>query len=747
VLAAVGLVIAAMTAWIWWPIRGPGTAPAPDGTPPVILEPDHVVFGRYAGSESCRECHGEAFRSWNDSHHQLAERLPDEALDRAAFVPGRDFRHGTQETAVGVHDGHFTIAAPGLNGQRDRLPVARVIGHDPLRQYLLPASGGRWQTSEAAWDPHRNEWFNVYGSEDRQPGEWGHWTGRGMNWNSMCATCHNTRFRKNYNAASDSYRSAMAEPTVGCEACHGPMRDHVLWQRAWAGSGRKDPSLIPVSRTQHMENCAPCHSRRSELTGDFVPGGAFWDHFLLAIVDGRDVFHPDGQVREEDYEYAPFLGSRMHAAGVTCIDCHDPHSGKLKLGGNDLCMQCHNGSRPGSPVIVAETHTFHLPGSEGSLCVKCHMPQTVFMQRDGRHDHGFTTPDPLLTQEFGIPNACNRCHGDQDARWALDACEKWYGKRMERPARQRTRALAAARRGDATAVQPLLALLESPETPYWRASAIAMLSPWAREDRVKDSIARQLTDPHPLVRYHAVQALEPFVEAGEAPIIEAIRPRLNDDTRAVRITAAWALRHDSPPESRAGHDLAHMLAINADQPTGQAQLGASAMARGQQGLAVEHYARAVQWDPGSPPLRHDYAVALSRVGAAEEALRQTQAAVRLEPGVAENHYRLGLAWNEVGNLAQAIAALEEATRLDGAHDRALYNLGLAYQATGNSEAALGTLHRAEAANPTDPRIPYARATVLVQTGRPEEAMAAIERVLALDATFGPAQALREVLMR
>lgn len=56
-------------------------------------------------------------------------------------------------------------------------PVDRVIGHYPLRQYLVSAPGGRWQTLEASWDPRTNDWFNVYGDEDRQPGEWGHWTG------------------------------------------------------------------------------------------------------------------------------------------------------------------------------------------------------------------------------------------------------------------------------------------------------------------------------------------------------------------------------------------------------------------------------------------------------------------------------------------------------------------------------------------------------------------------------------------
>lgn len=59
-----------------------------------------------------------------------------------------------------------------------------------------------------------------------------------------------------------------------------------------------------------METCAACHARRGELTGDLVPGEAFFDHFTLSIPDTTELFYPDGQVHEEDYEFTAFLGSR-----------------------------------------------------------------------------------------------------------------------------------------------------------------------------------------------------------------------------------------------------------------------------------------------------------------------------------------------------------------------------------------------------------------------------------------------------
>lgn len=635
------LIAAAVGLWLWWPSPKPA-GPSMErkvGTPTVssvaIVPPQETVFAQYAGSDSCRECHAKAMESWAQSNHALAERLPDEALDGAAFEPARRFSHGTQETEVRKRDGQIEVTTKGLDGVARAHAVERVIGHHPLRQYLVPAPGGRLQTLEASWDPRTNDWFNVYGGEDRQPGEWGHWTGRGMNWNSMCGTCHNTRYRKNYEPSTDEFATAMAERSVGCEACHGPMKDHVSWQRAWQGKGKVDPTLRKTTPAQHMENCAPCHARRSELTGDTTPGHSFWDHFLIATVDGGRTFYPDGQIWDEDYEYAPFLGSRMHAAGVTCLDCHDPHAARPKTLGNDLCLRCHNGSRTNTPVIVPTAHSFHAADSAGNLCVNCHMPQTVYMQRHSRHDHGFTSPDPRMTREFGIPNACNRCHADKDVAWAEAACDQWYGTRMDRPARRRTRAMAAGRAGREDAVPTLLEWLETPEVPYWKASAIAVLEPWVGQPRVRDALLARCSDAHPLVRYRAVQALSPWVEAGDPRVTPVIRERLDDEYRSVRFSAAWALRESTETGGRAAAEVAHALRLNADQPVGQAQLGMWAMARGSNKAALGHYANAVAWDPGSPPFRHDYAVALSAAGRSKEAVEQLREAVRLEPGNAK----------------------------------------------------------------------------------------------------------------
>ena len=215
-------VILATAVGIWmWKSGNPPESVQPSAnsrknlTPPRIAS-DKEIFATYGSSESCRECHAQIYSKWTNSHHALAERNVDAQIDQPAFDPAHPIKHGAQTSEARVRDGHFQLTTMGADGKTAAFKPERVLGENPLRQFLFASSGGRWQVGELSFDPRTNEWFDVFGNEERQVGEWGHWTGRGMTWNSMCASCHNTRLRKNYNPTTDSYSTTMAERSVGC---------------------------------------------------------------------------------------------------------------------------------------------------------------------------------------------------------------------------------------------------------------------------------------------------------------------------------------------------------------------------------------------------------------------------------------------------------------------------------------------------------------------------------------------------
>jgi predicted CXXCH cytochrome family protein len=761
-LLIVAVVILGVWATLW--LRRASSSPKHPFSP---RSDSQDVLAAYAGSQSCRDCHTNAFNAWQSSHHGLAERAFN-ATDVDAFHPPRRIHHGTQTSEAKTNGSALQLIAASRDGSTKAFPLERVIGVDPLIQYLVPERGGRFQVTELAFDPHKREWFDIFGKEDRKPGEWGHWTGRGMTWNQMCAYCHNTRLRKNYDPATDTYATTMAERSVGCESCHGPMKDHVTWQRAQhvpgilPGAGAKDrgatapsratarqdaggtlgdPTIRKLDHAKTMETCATCHARRSEITGDFTPGNSFHDHYLLTVPDESDLYFADGQVRDENYEYTSFLSSKMFGAGVWCMDCHDPHSAKVKAQDNSLCMRCHQTPLLPAPKIDELTHTFHPAGKGGSKCVDCHMPQTTFMQRHARRDHSFTIPDPLLTQQFGIPNACNRCHLDKDAAWSLGYVEKWYGKRMERPTRARAQTIARARLGQTNAIPELTRLSREEKLGVWRASATRLLGEFAGVADVKAVLLQHVADQNPMVRANAAHALAPFVQAQDADAFNAAQKLLSDSARGVRVQAAWALHGTIDTNSPAGRELMASLMFNCDQPAGAAQLGTFLLTRGAPDAALAWFEKAVTWDGHSAPLRDSLAVCYSVLGRTVDAVRELEAACASAPRDAQLRYRLGLSLSEVGRLNDAVAALEQAVKLDPQLGAAWYNLGLGYSQIDRTEDALTALLRAETIESQSPRAPYARATILARLGRVDEARRAARRALEIRRDFAEAEQL------
>lgn len=649
---------------------------------------------RYAGSAQCRACHESEFATWQRSQHAQAER----ALGRGlALRP-----------------------PPGITSHA-------VIGVAPLVQFLIAMPRGHVQVQSLALDTRNGETFDVF-ADDRAAGEWGHWTGRGNNWNSMCASCHNTGFVKGYVASTDSYASTRSEQGVGCEACHGPAAAHA--ERP-AGLTRV---AVPVPNPG-LEVCAPCHSRRSELTANFHAGARFADHFALETIGESNAFHADGQVHEESFEVNAFLGSAMHAAGVDCGDCHIPHSGALRAPGNALCQRCHvANARADAPDIDPREHTHHTAGAPGDACVDCHMPTSVFMQRDARRDHSFPIPDPLQTDRLGIPNACQRCHAGRGDGWISAEFQRFWN-RSSAPRRAWATVFTAAQQGDVSAARSLAARLARDGDdlpPLLRASAIGVLTPFAEEPQVAAQMQSALGSDESLLRAAAARALAGRVR-DDRPTYDAVRERLNDDSREVRIAAAWALRSFPFDVGLAASDLKAYLALHADQPSGQLRLAQYHAEQGDIPRAIRHFQQTIAWDPGAAAPRRDLALVLARQGDITGARQQLEAAVARAADDPSMHFELGLIRHEAGDLAGATAAFERAIALAPNFARAWLNLGLAYAEAGAIERALQTLTKGEAASTDAPTtqadIAYAAATLHAQRADTTAARAALERAL------------------
>jgi predicted CXXCH cytochrome family protein len=496
-----------------------------------------------------------------------------------------------------------------------------------------------------------------------------------------------------------------------------------------------------------QDTCAPCHARNELLTGTLHPGGAYHDYQRLTLPLEAAIFYPDGQVRDEDFNYTSLLTSRMGGkAGVTCMDCHDPHSTKTLLPAKDnsLCMRCHAAPGPlNAPVINPTTHTHHQPDSPGNQCINCHMPTTTYMQRAPRHDHGFLKPDPLLTKELGIPNACSRCHGEQPIEWSIKHTDEWFGAKMNSRQRERARAVASAQAVTPDGATKLLALIASEDIAAWKATLLLLTRPYlATEPRVIATARAALADIDPLVRSAAVQVLA-TVPAEAA----TIRPLLNDPVRLVRLDAAWALSAELAENSPIRRELDAYLAVSADQPAGRLRIAQDLFNRGRAAEAEAPLRKAAEWDPNSAGIYDTLGIVLSQTGKPVEAAAALWRAAQLNPADAQPAFNAALAFAEAGKLPDAELALRETLRRDPRHDRAQYNLGLLLNQTGRTSEALSALEAAERIAPRNAEYPYARATILTQRGDRDGALAAARRALELDPAYAPARELVARLAR
>ncbi len=688
-------------------------------------------------SEDCRSCHSSIYESWNKSHHALAHRAVDLRDDSQAFEKLHDILIEGVHYHSKITEGTVSITENRLSGTPYTYLAAFVMGTSPLRQYIIPTGNGRYQANELAYDPHKKEWFNVFGSEHRLPGEWGQWQGRGMNWNSMCAQCHLTDFSKNYNPLTDSYSSHWTEHGVGCIQCHGDLdKDHAKKK----STNKGDQTSLIAKRKIEIETCAPCHARNEALTGEPRAGMKYSDHFRLTLPTEASTFYPDGQMKDEDFNWTSFQTSRMGGkASVSCLDCHDPHSNKtlLSASNNALCLQCHvaNNLR-NAPVIDPVSHSHHIAGSTGNLCINCHMPTTTYMQRDPRHDHGFLRPDPLLTKELGIPNACNKCHSEKSVDWQIAATNTWYGVKMDSRQRSRARAINAAQKGIDHSEDALLKLIVTEDIPAWRATLILLTRPWAVEPSVRSIVTALLKDEDPLVRSAAVQVL-----GTQGDLLDTLTPYLKDESRLVRVDTEWALSSHLEDTSKERKELNAYLAVSSDQPAGQVRIAEDLFNRGHIAESEVPLRKAILWDSNAAEAHHTLGLVLDNLNRQAEAAESLWRAAELDSRNAVFALQAGLEFAGSSKVKEAEKALKEAVLRDPGLDRAWYNLGLLLNQDRSTHEALDALAHAEQAAPGIADYPYAVATILWQQGDHISAKLAAKRALSIDPNHRGARSL------
>jgi predicted CXXCH cytochrome family protein len=536
----------------------------------VIASFQVVVSG--AGS-LCANCHQTEVSQWASSHHALA-MLP---ANSESIAGNFDQGHFT-DSELAVHfrqQGGAYLIQVKKAGEAVEWEVKYSFGAYPLQQYLIDVGDGRLQAFNIAWDTREKSaggqrWFRLDEPGENHPGDAMHWTGIYQNWNNQCADCHTTGLRRNYDAATDIYRTTWAQMAVGCSACHAAATEHAAARQngvpSAAGVGLAALGEWVVNEAQRpprhqgapssvaqVPTCGRCHALRTSMKDGGV--GEVHNEFSLSRLE-QPLYFSDGRVREEVFVLGSFEQSKMYEAGVVCSDCHNPHSGSLKAEGNAVCTQCHNARE-----FNTSEHHHHLEGSEGAECVNCHMPQSTFMKIDDRREHSFMIPRPDVSKVSGSPDVCLSCHLDKDASWSIDTVEDWF------PDIYQNATWHHVQHGDLTEV---ISYLVNGERPAIRRATLleqrgkllvgqhqAVIEKLIESD---DAILRE--SAFRMLRYGPAEAVSKLLEAG-----------LRDEALVVRIAAFESLMLqgvivDSGSWELVRDEYEHFLEMQSDLPPG-----------------------------------------------------------------------------------------------------------------------------------------------------------------------------------
>lgn len=715
----------------------------------------------FVGSQTCSGCHEAEFEAWSSSHHDLA------------------MQHATPETVLGdfddaeitvygvtsrffVRDAKFFVRTDGANGALADFEITYTFGVDPLQQYLVPFPDGRVQALSLAWDSRPaskggQRWLHLYPGERVDHEDELHWTGRQQNWNYMCADCHSTNLVKGYDIESDRFATTWSEIDVACEACHGPGREHVEWaasdserQAEMADKGfgillrdrlgvswRMDPETGIAGRSEPPNSrvevgvCAVCHSRRGTLAGGAQGDPDFLDHHRPAFLT-EPLYFPDGQIQDEVYVWGSFVQSQMYAAGVTCSDCHDPHSLELRAQGDAVCAQCHLPSK-----FAVTAHHGHPAQPGAPACVDCHMPERTYMVVDPRRDHSMRVPRPDLSLTFGVPNACSQCHADKTAAWAADSFEHMFPE-AGRPSQDWTSAFSQARAGLPQAEVSLLRVIGDGETPaIARATAAMELAPYL-SPLSGQAIQDALKDPSPLVRLASLRTLEVlpaehrFAFAGHLlsdPLL-AVR---SEAGRVLAVTPPDALDAESSARLRAAiDDFIASQRYNADRPESWLNLGNLRASMGDLDQAENDYRHAVRLSADFAPGYLNLADLYRFRGDEVRAASVLEAGLLQQPRDAALHHALGLAKVRGGDQEGALKSLGRATELAPEEARYAYVYGVGLNSAGQAGAAVRVLTGAHQRHPNDIQIMQTLALIERDRGNLEQARHWAGMVLAVN---------------
>lgn len=394
-LALLGL--AAVVWGAWRVLRNPvddvpldRRVPAAGGTirPERIPRPP-APAGGYIGSTACSECHAHIWERYQS--HPMSRslaRVEDAAAlegytqDASFLLPPAprartQLRYGVRREATGVSHYEQALDLEGRLIYEQRVPIDYSVGSGQRGRSYFTNRDGLLFMSPITWYAQAGRWNLSPGYQIKNL----RFERRVLD---ACVVCHAGNLAPIPGRPDCFEPEPFIEPSIGCERCHGPGKDHVAWHEGGARARGADPITNPARLKPHLRDsvCFQCHLggeerftryRRTEF--DFRPGDDvtdIWTIFLRGTGVGDDQTTTAVSQSEQMLSSACYQKSEGR---LSCTSCHDPHWSPEPSESSefyrDRCLNCHDSGDPHCSMPAEERRTV----APDDSCIECHMPK------------------------------------------------------------------------------------------------------------------------------------------------------------------------------------------------------------------------------------------------------------------------------------------------------------------------------------------------------------------------------------
>jgi len=726
---------------------------AQDESAPVSEAQTNAHAIGYVGASTCQSCHQSEYQQWQQSDHFKAMQVASKDSVLGNFADTEVQFHDIK-TRFFIQDGQYKITTINKHNQLETFDVPYTFGFYPLQQYLVDVGEGKLQAFNIAWDSRSEKeggqrWYHLQPIEKITPEHPFFWQRHFQNWNSRCADCHSTDLQRNFAPKTNVFKTQFSEVNVACESCHGPAGQHVELAKKDAitdnnsGFNTRLPAVKnfvfamdnPIAHADGQANnseinvCGRCHSLRTPLSHPFSdPKGqqSFVDDNRLEWIRAP-FYHANGTINEEVFVMGSFMQSKMQHAGVTCSNCHNAHTGKVKIPGNGLCLQCHQAQTFNRPE-----HHHHTPDTDGAMCVSCHMPEKTYMGVDARRDHSFSIPDLSFQTQLSEPQSCLACHDKDDVHWREQSTKIWGAGKENTWQSVRQHVQDVAPQGLAEAI----AFVQDPSNSRLRqASLLADMSQY-RTQEVLDLALQHLASDDVLVRRAAVESLQMLSPLERWQVLS---DKLDEPSKSVRFEIARVLVDSIEQLSRSDKarlkpllaEYGDMLTLNEDSPITQLALGNLASHLGDLAGAERAYLTAFRIEPSYIPVLIQVAEFYRQQGQDKNGASYLSKALKVEPDNAQANHALGLYKIRQKQYAPALTNLKVAAHSSEAFPSFAYIYAIALDHQGQGSVAIAELRLAHDRWPNDTDILSALISYLNKVGNTHDAAVYTDKLQAL----------------